>query len=143
MSDAVLTVLKLVFLAGLYLFFFRVTRAVWAESSAPAVSRDGGSAQAVAARARIVAPAESKGITFDLGEETTVGRGSNCGVALAQDSTVSQLHARFFRKDGKMYVEDLGSTNGTFVNRRQAKRAVAVRRGDRVQVGQTVLELTR
>ena len=142
MSDAVLTVLKLVFLAGLYLFFFRVLRAVWTESSAPAI-RETAVAQAGAARARIVAPPESKGITFDLGEETTIGRGPNCGIPLGDDSTVSQLHARFFRKDGKLFVEDLGSTNGTFVNRRQAKRAAPVKRGDRVQVGQTVLELTR
>ena len=142
MSDAVLTVLKLVFLAGLYLFFFRVIRAVWAESSAPAI-RETSAAQSVAARARIVSPPEAKGITFDLGDETTVGRGTNCGIPLSDDSTVSQLHARFFRKDGKLFVEDLGSTNGTFVNRRQAKRAAPVKRGDRVQIGQTVLELTR
>lgn len=142
MSDAVLTVLKLAFLAGLYLFFFRVLRAVWAESAAP-TARETGTAQTVAGRVRIVAPTESKGLTFDLADETTIGRGANCGIPLGDDSTVSQLHARFFRQNGKLFVEDLGSTNGTFVNRRQAKRAVPVRRGDRVQVGQTVLELTR
>ena len=142
MSDAVLTVLKLAFLAGLYLFFFRVLRAVWAESASP-TARETGAAQALAGRVRIVAPTESKGLTFDLSDETTIGRGSNCGIPLGDDSTVSQLHARFFRQSGKLFVEDLGSTNGTFVNRRQAKRAVPVRRGDRVQVGQTVLELTR
>lgn len=142
MSDAVLTVLKLAFLAGLYLFFFRVLRAVWAESAAP-TTRETGAAQALAGRVRIVAPTESKGLTFDLAEETTIGRGSNCGIPLGDDTTVSQLHARFFRQNGKLFVEDLGSTNGTFVNRKQAKRAVPVRRGDRVQIGQTVLELTR
>lgn len=142
MSDAVLTILKLVFLAGLYLFFFRVLRSVWAESSAP-ITRETPVAQAAAARVRIVAPAESKGLTFDLAEETTIGRGANCGIPLGEDSTVSQLHARFFRQNNKLFVEDLGSTNGTFVNRRQAKRAMPVKRGDRVQVGQTVLELTR
>lgn len=137
MSDAVLTVLKLVFLAGLYLFFFRVLRSVWAESAAPAA----GAVPTAAARARILSPEDSKGITFDLADETTVGRGANCGMPL-KDSTVSQLHARFFRQNGKLYVEDLGSTNGTFVNRRAAKRPTPVRRGDRVQVGQTVMELT-
>ena len=142
MSDAVLTILKLVFLAGLYLFFFRVLRSVWAESTATAVGGAGGVQPTAAARARILAPAESKGIVFDLGDETTVGRGANCGVPL-KDSTVSQLHARFFRQNGKLYVEDLGSTNGTFVNRKAAKRPTPVRRGDRVQVGQTIMELTR
>lgn len=142
MSDAVLTILKLVFLAGLYFFFFRVLRSVWAESTST-VATGGGSVQpTAAARVRIVSPPESKGITFDLAEETTVGRGANCGMPL-KDTTVSQLHARFFRQNGKLYVEDLGSTNGTFVNRRAAKRATPVKRGDRVQVGQTVMELTR
>jgi len=141
-SDAVLTVLKLVFLAGLYLFFFRVIRAVWTESSAPS-TRETATAQAAAARVRVVAPAESIGLTFDLADETTIGRGSNCGIPLGDDTTVSQLHARFFRQNNKLFVEDLGSTNGTFVNRKPAKRPVPVRRGDRVQIGQTVLELTR
>lgn len=141
MSDAVLTVLKLVFLAGLYLFFFRVLRAVWSESSAP-LGRDKAPASA-AARARVLAPTESKGVTYDLGDEVTIGRAANCGVAIDNDSTVSQLHARFFRKDGRLFIEDLGSTNGTFVNKRQTKGATSLKRGDRVQIGQTVLELTR
>jgi hypothetical protein len=142
LRDAVLTVLKLVFLAGLYLFFFRVMRAVWSESGAP-LAREAGAVTPGAARARVLAPADAKGRTFDLGDETTVGRNPDCGMSLAFDTTVSSLHARFFRRDGKLYVEDLGSTNGTLVNRRPAKRAVPVKRGDRVQMGQTILELTQ
>lgn len=142
MSDAALTVLKLVFLAGLYLFFFRVLRSVWSESSAP-LTREAGAVAPTAARARILAPAEAKGKIFDLGDETTMGRGTDCAISLAHDTTVSRLHARFYRSDGKLFVEDLGSTHGTFVNRKPAKRAVPVKKGDRVQVGQTVLELTR
>lgn len=142
MSDAALTILKLVFLAGLYLFFFRVLRAVWAESAAP-LTREAGAVTPGAARARIISPPEAKGQTFDLGEETTIGRSGDCGVSLGHDTTVSSVHARFFRQNGKLFVEDLGSTNGTFVNRRQTKKAVPVKKGDRVQVGQTVLELTR
>ena len=142
MSDAVLTILKLVFLAGLYLFFFRVLRSVWAESTAALTGGAGATQPTAAARARIVSPEDSKGIVFDLADETTVGRGANCGMPL-KDTTVSQLHARFFRQNGKLYVEDLGSTNGTFVNRKAAKRPTPVRRGDRVQVGQTIMELTR
>ncbi len=72
-----------------------------------------------------------------------MGRSGDCGISLSHDTTVSSLHARFFRRDNKLFVEDLGSTNGTFVNRKPAKRPVAVKRGDRVQVGQTVMELTR
>jgi len=72
----------------------------------------------------------------------TVGRAPGCGVSL-QDTTVSQLHARVFRRDGRLYVEDLGSTNGTFVNRVPVSAPVPLNRGDRLQVGGTVLEVSR
>ncbi|MBA3654114.1 MAG: FHA domain-containing protein, partial [Actinobacteria bacterium] len=87
-------------------------------------------------------PAENKGKTFDLTDEVTVGRASGCQVALS-DPTVSQLHARIFRRDGRLFVEDLGSSNGTYVNRKKVSSPVAIRRGDRLSVGSTVLELTR
>ena len=48
-----------------------------------------------------------------------------------------------FQRDGQLYVEDLGSTNGTYLNRKKVSGPIAFRRGDRIQVGKTVLELTR
>lgn len=149
MPESILTVLKLLLLALVYLFFIGVMRAVWASlRPEPAVAdvtagvaSDTGTARP-AARFRVVEPAEQKGRTFDLGDEVTVGRASGCQVALT-DPTVSQLHARVFRRDGKLWVEDLGSRNGTFVNRKQVSSPVAIRRGDRVAVGSTVLEVTR
>jgi pSer/pThr/pTyr-binding forkhead associated (FHA) protein len=59
------------------------------------------------------------------------------------DTTVSQLHARVFRRDGRVYVEDLGSTNGTWLNRARVSAAVPMKRGDRLQFGSTVLEVAR
>ena len=157
MPESLLTILKFCFLALLYLFLLRVLRAVWAEvagpraarpapraaaSSAPArTRRERGGSKGVA-RLRVVEPVEHRGRAYELADELTVGRAAGCQITL-EDTYASQLHARIFRKDGQLFVEDLGSTNGTFVNRREAKRAVPVRRGDRVQVGQTVLELTR
>jgi pSer/pThr/pTyr-binding forkhead associated (FHA) protein len=63
-------------------------------------------------------------------------------VALGEDNYVSQLHARVFRRDGQFYVEDLGSTNGTYVNHRKVTAPIVIRKGDRLQIGKTVLELT-
>jgi pSer/pThr/pTyr-binding forkhead associated (FHA) protein len=51
------------------------------------------------------------------------------------------LHARIFRREGVFYVEDLGSTNGTWLNRKRVHGPVPVHSGDRVQVGNTVLEM--
>ena len=64
-------------------------------------------------------------------------------MSLEGDTFVSQLHARLYRRDGRMWVEDLGSTNGTYVNSKRLTSPLSLRRGDRVQVGRTVLELTR
>ena len=90
----------------------------------------------------MVEPPALRGRSFELGEELTVGRAAGCQIAL-DDTYVSQLHARVFRRDNQFYVEDLGSTNGTYLNRKKVTGPVAVRRGDRLQVGKTVLEVTR
>ena len=156
MPESLLTVLKFFFLALLWLFFARVLWAVWAEVNAPAAApapsgarrgaptaapaRTGG---ADSTRLRVVEPADRRGTTYELGDELTVGRASGCQVAMPDDSYASQLHARIFRKDGRLWLEDLGSTNGTYLNAKAVTSPVALRRGDRVQVGRTVLEVTR
>ena len=104
MSEQLLTILRFALLALLYLFFLRVLRAVWAEIRGPRVSSRRQQAAAVAQRGRM----------FPLGQELTVGRAAGCQVTL-DDTYVSQLHARVFARDGQYLVEDLGSTNGTFV----------------------------
>ena len=157
MPDSLLTILKFCLLALLYLFFARVLRAVWAElrtpvpapvpapvagagrtTPAPSGGRRGGGG---AVQLIVAEPPEQKGRTFPVVEEVTIGRAAGCGIALGDDTFVSQLHARVFLRDGALFVEDLGSTNGTFVNRKKVGPPVAVRKGDRIQVGRTVLEV--
>jgi pSer/pThr/pTyr-binding forkhead associated (FHA) protein len=148
--DSLLTVLKLLFLALLYLFFFRVLSAVWAElrpapagGPAPTPARAPSAGRGPATKLRVLAPAAAKGTSYDVGDEVTVGRAAGCGISLSGDSTVSQLHARLFRRDGRLYVEDLGSTNGTFVNGKAIGKPTELRAKDRLQVGSTVMELGR
>ena len=152
MPEALLTILKFCFLALLWLFFVRVLWAVWAEVNSPAPAAAGAGAGAAAparaaasesTRLKVVEPAGRRGTVYQLGDELTVGRASGCQVALPDDSYASQLHARVFRKDGRYWLEDLGSTNGTYLNAKPVTAPVALRRGDRVQVGRTVLEVTR
>jgi pSer/pThr/pTyr-binding forkhead associated (FHA) protein len=88
-------------------------------------------------------PGEARGTSFALDGELTIGRAPGCAVALPSDTFVSQVHARVFRRGDDYWVEDLGSTNGTSVNGRKLDGAVPLRRGDRVQVGRSVLELQR
>lgn len=71
--------------------------------------------------------------------ETTMGRDASCHVTLP-DSSVSHRHARIYHSDGEWYVEDLGSTNGTFVNDRPLTRPIVLRPGDTVSIGRSTLE---
>ena len=155
MSEAVLTVLKFCFLALLYLFLARVVRVVVLELRSPPAAaatasprsettrRDDRRGDRGTPRLRVVQPAERKGETFAIPEEVTVGRGGGCGIVLADDTYVSTVHARLFQRSGDSYVEDLGSTNGTYVNGKRVATATRLRRGDRVQFGQTVTEVVR
>ena len=148
--------LEYVFLALLYLFFLRVVRAVWVELKEPRlVAASRGSVQTAPSQARkgrrraegaswkltVVAP--ERGASYPLGDEVTIGRAPGCAVGLTADNFVSQVHARVFRRGEELWVEDLGSTNGTLVNGRRAAVATPLHKGDRVQVGRTVLELQR
>ena len=85
-------------------------------------------------------PPEQQGRLYPLGEELTVGRAAGCQVTL-DDNYVSQIHARVFLRGGRVYVEDLGSTNGTYLNRTKVAGPMLVGPGDQLQVGSTVLEL--
>lgn len=80
--------------------------------------------------------------TVAVSGNMVMGRAPECELAL-DDTFVSQQHARLFAKNGSWYVEDLGSTNGTFVNDQRLAAPAMVQPGDRVRVGTTVLELRR
>ena len=62
---------------------------------------------------------------------------------LPDDNYVSTVHARLFRRGSDVFVEDLGSRNGSYVNGMQVTSPTRLRRGDRVQFGQTVGEVVR
>jgi FHA domain-containing protein len=147
LSQTALDILKYGFLALLFLFLARVVRIVVLELRAPAVAAAGDGARASSkrggARLRITEPAAHKGETYSLGDELTVGRGGGCGVVLPDDQFVSTVHARLFRRGDDLFVEDLGSRNGTFVNGEPVTAPTRIKRGDRVQFGETVGEVQR
>ena len=153
MPDQLLNLLKIFLLLLLYLFFLRVLRSVWAEitpakaAAAPVKKHTKQTRRAGARRSsggapvlRILLPPELKGRSFPVGEEITLGRAAGCQVTI-DDTYASQLHARVFQRDGTVYVEDLGSTNGTYLNRNKVSGPMVFGRGDKLQIGNTVLEL--
>jgi hypothetical protein len=72
----------------------------------------------------------------------TIGRSSACDVIL-EDTYLSSRHARVANDDGDLSIEDLGSTNGTYVNQELIKGRVHLERGDIVQVGGVLFEVVR
>ncbi len=91
----------------------------------------------------VVAPETERGRAYPIDGDATIGRGGGCAVALTFDTFVSQVHARAFDRDGTLWVEDAGSTNGTLVNGKRITETAKLRKGDKVQVGETVLEAQR
>ena len=73
------------------------------------------------------------GETFHPEGETTIGRSPDCGIFL-DDVTVSRKHAVVSERDGAFVVEDQGSLNGTFVNRKRVESA-QLEDGDELQIG--------
>ena len=68
---------------------------------------------------------------------TSIGRSSASDIVLKSDDYASGRHARLTRHGGLLYVEDMGSTNGTFVNDRKTVGATPLRDGDTVRIGST------
>ena len=96
--------------------------------------------QPVPANVLVHVEGKEKPRALRLAANTVIGRAMGCDLRL-EDTYVSQEHARIFAKNGSWYVEDLGSTNGTTLNRSKVSGPVVMKPGDRVQVGRTVLEV--
>ena len=148
MPESILTILKFCFLGLLYLFMVRVLGAIervlsWGGAGdRPRLGRrplKEPERPPRSLRLKMVEPAS--GELFPLDEEVTIGRAPGCSVPLSDDTYASQLHARIYVREGQPFVEDLGSTNGTFLNRDRLTTTMPLRKGDRLQVGQTVLEV--
>ena len=92
---------------------------------------------------RVIEPREQRGRQFDLAGDVTVGRSSACTVVLEDDTFASSVHARVFHDDDDLWLEDLGSKNGTYINDERISEPVRVRRGDRLKIGSTVFETRR
>jgi Inner membrane component of T3SS, cytoplasmic domain len=150
----VLLVLKIAFLVLLYLFVVRVIRSAGSERQAP--SQDSMILTPAAARAaglgrgkqtrksvRLVvrrSPSLEEGDEFPLNSApVTVGRGGQNDLVLAGDEFASARHARIEMRGDGAWVQDLDSTNGTYVNGSRVAGAQRLDAGDVLRVGETDL----
>ena len=83
------------------------------------------------------------GVSIDLADQQiTLGRANDATLVLTDDYA-SSYHARIFPQDGQWFVEDLNSTNGTYLDRQKVTRPTPVPPGAPIRIGKTVLELRR
>ena len=149
--DTALLILKVAFLVLLYFFIWRIVRTASRDLRLPqesfilAPSREGGVATARppvhSGRLVVIKRAElEEGTDFELDSaQLTVGRGGQNDVALRSDDYASARHARFEPRQDGVWVQDLGSTNGTYLNGARLDRPRRLTHGDVVRVGETDL----
>ncbi|GAA1787002.1 FHA domain-containing protein FhaB/FipA [Actinomadura chokoriensis] len=163
MSPFTLTLIKLAFLAVLWLFVIAAVGVIRADlfgskaatkaATRPSPSRpprqpkpprqQQRSAQHGAPTRLVVVQGERAGTVIDLtGVPITIGR-ANDATLVVTDDYASSRHARLFAQDGQWIVEDLGSTNGTYLGRTKVSRPMPVPPGVPVRIGKTVIELRK
>jgi pSer/pThr/pTyr-binding forkhead associated (FHA) protein len=163
MSELTLTLLRLGFLALLWLlvlsilavlrrdlFGTRIERrsprpaGVTPAAGPPAAARKPRTPERrPALRTLVVTEGSLRGTTLTLGQAPVlIGRAPESTLVL-DDDFASARHARIFPQDGEWIVEDLGSTNGTFVGTTRVQQPTRLEAGAPVRVGRTVLELRR
>jgi pSer/pThr/pTyr-binding forkhead associated (FHA) protein len=150
-ADEALLGLKVAFLVLLYLFVWLVVRSATRglTAGAPQESIIIPPAEAAALRAahgigprRIVvltSPALEPGTSIELTNSARVGRGAENAIRLDADTTVSSRHATIDTRADGLWVEDAGSTNGTFVNGARVTSARLLQPGDVIRIGHTDL----
>jgi pSer/pThr/pTyr-binding forkhead associated (FHA) protein len=162
MNQLSLTIIRVAFLAVLWLFVIaaigvvrtdllggptttaRRSRARQAQAQAPrpAPARPARGGRG-SPRFLVVTAGALKGTSLDLAQQQiTLGRANDATLVL-NDDYASSRHARIFPQDGQWIVEDLGSTNGTYLDRQKVTRPMPVPLGVPIRIGKTVLELRR
>jgi hypothetical protein len=141
-NDPVAVLLKLAFIAVLYLFLLWVARSALKDLSRPAGSRlsdDRASAQELAQRSVLVVQ-EGRGLkagmAFEVNGGVTIGRSPQTEIQI-QDPFASGRHARIYERGGLFYVEDMGSTNGTYLNGEKLGSQELLHAEDRIRIGDT------
>jgi pSer/pThr/pTyr-binding forkhead associated (FHA) protein len=148
--DEVLLVLKIAFLVLLYLFIWRIVRTASRDLRVPQESfilapssQAGVQPLRSAATGRLVvvrSPDLNPGEDYEVDSaQLTIGRGGQNDIAIGSDEFASARHARFEPRHDGVWVQDLGSTNGTYLNGARLEHPRRLTQGDIVRVGETDL----
>lgn len=131
-----LNALKLIFLALLYLFVWQVARSIRSHvGSGSREPRRKPVGEMIVVRSDTLA-----GLRVGLSRPQVLGRSNDADVVI-DDPYASEYHLRVGMQDGQVVLNDLGSTNGTYVNGRRVTVPMTLTRGDSVQIGKTIFEV--
>ncbi|MEN9529644.1 MAG: LysM domain protein [Pseudomonadota bacterium] len=84
----------------------------------------------------VAGPLHDKSFELGEGDQRILGKGDSAQVRLDEDTLVSRNHARLTLEKGALWIEDLGSRNGTFINGKKIEKKTMLRSGDKVTLGQ-------
>ena len=138
---AIIRPLQFLVLALAALFFLRVLRAAVLEMQPP---KEDGEKRRRRRRLSLefLEPDSMSGERIEVVDSVTLGRGGGSNIVL-DDSFLSTIHARLSVDGDDLFIEDLGSTNGTYVNAEPAIYRTQLLKGDVVQIGNTIMEVVR
>lgn len=148
MLEPTAVALQAAFIAVLYLFVAWVASSAlrdlrrpdeqrWAGAGAPAPDATGLHQAVRLGDPRLVverAPGHTPGMEYEIGDGAVLGRGDQAEIRL-DDPFASGRHARLTRRGPVVVLEDLGSTNGTFLNEEPVTGPQPLHQGDRVRIG--------
>lgn len=132
------SLLKYIFITIIYLFIYGVIRLIYLDiKSASAqkfrITKNTPYLKLINIRENLDFKVEE---IYALGKDIEIGRAVRNGIII-KDPYISSKHARFIFKDGKYYIQDCGSTNGTFVNGKEIKKSTEpLDNGDKIHIGQ-------
>jgi hypothetical protein len=140
---AIVRPLQVLVMVVAVLFFLRITRVASVQARPVDYEKRSRRRRSSGSLAlKFVEPNDRTGERIDVDTAVTIGRNSDCDLSL-NDTYLSSRHARLTNDEGDLSIEDLGSTNGTYVNQELVDGRVHLERGDIVQVGGVLFEVVR
>ncbi len=170
MPVGLLVVFKYILIALIWLFFLRALRAVYVQvrppkvkkvrevappqateapssrvgrSTLPKISERISANTKVSIGVRIIGDAEVSGELWPVDNFVTIGRSPGCTISIKDDEFSSSVHCRLTKTDTNFLIEDLGSTNGTFLNGEMVRTPTIVHEGDEIMAGRSRFKVVR
>ncbi len=138
MFEVLSSLLKYIFITIIYLFIYGVIRLIYLDIKSASAQRF--QVNKNSPYLKLINIRESLGFKVEeiyaLEKNTDIGRSNKCAIVI-RDPYISSIHVRFIYRDGQYFLQDQGSTNGTFLNGKGVKKnPEALKDGDKIHIGQ-------